>query len=124
MLYGSTLTAATFGAFALAHLGLGLDQQATVTVTFLTLAFSQLWHVFNMRHESSRLGLNEISRNPWIWAALALCAGILLAAAYVPSLSFMLHMVAPDIWMWGIIFAMSMVPLLVGPVIRYIVRQK
>ncbi|WP_291684594.1 cation-transporting P-type ATPase [Bradyrhizobium sp.] len=123
MLYGSTLTAATFGALALAHFGLGLDQQATVTVTFLTLAFGQLWHVFNMRHESSRLGLNEISRNPWIWAALSLCAGVLLAAAYVPSLSFMLHMVAPDIRMWGIIFAMSTAPLLVGPIIRYIVRQ-
>lgn len=123
VLYGSTLTAATFGALALAHLGFGLDQQATVTVTFLTLAFSQLWHVFNMRHQSSRPVLNEVSRNPWIWAALALCACILLAAAYVPSLAFMLHMVAPDIRMWGIIFAMSTVPLLAGPVIRYIVRQ-
>jgi len=122
VLYGSTLTAATFGALALAH-GLGLDEQATVTVTFLTLAFGQLWHVFNMRHQSSRLILNEISRNPWIWAALALCTGILLTAAYVPSLSFMLHMVAPDIRMWGIIFAMSTAPLLVGPIIRGFVRR-
>src|SRR5450759_1308428 len=122
VLYGSTLTAATFGALALAH-GLGLDEQATVTVTFLTLAFGELWHVFNMRHQSSRLILNEITRNPWIWAALALCAGILLTAAYVPSLSFMLHMVAPDIRMWGIIFAMSTAPLLVGPIIRGFVRR-
>jgi Ca2+-transporting ATPase len=107
----------------LARLGLGLDERSTVTVTFLTLAFGQLWHVFNMRHQSSRLIDNEISGNPWIWAALALCIGILLTAAYVPSLSFMLHMVAPDTGMWGIIFAMSAVPLLVGPVIRRIVRQ-
>jgi Ca2+-transporting ATPase len=123
ILYGATLTAATFGALGLARHGLGLDDQATVTVTFLTLAFGQLWHVFNMRHQSSRLILNEISRNPWIWAALALCAGILLTAAYVPSLSFMLHMVAPDIRMWGIIFAMSTAPLLVGPIIRGFVRR-
>jgi Ca2+-transporting ATPase len=89
----------------------------------LTLAFGQLWHVFNMRHPSSRLILNEISRNPWIWAALALCAGILLTAAYVQSLSFMLHMVAPDIRMWGIIFAMSVAPLLAGPIVRRLVRR-
>ena len=123
ILYGCTLTAATFGALGLARHGLGLDEQATVTVTFLTLAFGQLWHVFNMRHQSSRLILNEITRNPWIWAALGLCAGILLTAAYVPSLSFMLHMVAPDIRMWEIIFAMSTAPLLVGPIIRGFVRR-
>ena len=122
VLYGATLTAATFGALTLARLVLGLGEQATVTVTFLTLAFGQLWHVFNMRHQSSRPILNEISRNPWIWAALALCASILLTAAYVPSLSYMLHMAAPDIRMWGIIIAMSAAPLLAGPIVRRLVR--
>ena len=94
-----------------------------MTVTFLTLAFSQLWHVFNMRHQKSALIDNEVSRNPWIWAALALCAGILLIAAYVPSLAYMLHMVAPEIKMWGIIFLMSTLPLLFGPLIRRFVRR-
>ena len=122
-LYGATLTIATFGALALARFGLKLDEQATVTVTFLTLAFGQLWHVFNMRHQRSGLIDNEVSRNPWIWAALALCAGILLTAAYVPSLAYMLHMVAPEIKMWGIIFLMSTLPLLFGPLIRRFVRR-
>jgi Ca2+-transporting ATPase len=122
-LYGATLTIATFGALALARFGLKLDEQATVTVTFLTLAFSQLWHVFNMRHQKSALIDNEVSRNPWIWAALALCASILLIAAYVPSLADMLHMVAPEIKMWGIIFLMSTLPLLFGPLIRRFVRR-
>ena len=120
----ATISAAAtvFGSLTLARLVLGLDEQATVTVTFLTLAFGQLWHVFNMRHQSSRLILNEISRNPWIWVALALCTSILLTAAYVPSLSYMLHMVAPDIRMWGIIIAMSAAPLLAGPIVRRLVR--
>ena len=123
MLYGATLTVATFGALALARFGLKLDEQATVTVTFLTLAFGQLWHVFNMRHPTSSLIDNEISRNPWMWAALGLCTGILLAAAYVPTLTYMLHMVAPEIKMWGIIFSMSALPLLCGPIIRRVVRR-
>ena len=89
-----------------------------MTVTFLTLAFAQLWHVFNMRHPTSGLFHNEITRNPWIWAALALCAGILVTAAYVPSLSYMLHLVAPDIKMWGIVLAMSLAPLLIGLIVR------
>jgi Ca2+-transporting ATPase len=114
VLHGIALTAATFGALALARLWLGLDERSTVTVTFLTLAFAQLWHVFNMRHPTSGLLRNEITRNPWMWAALALCAGILVTAAYVPSLAHMLHLVAPDLKMWGIILAMSLVPILVG----------
>ena len=122
VLYGLALTAATFGALALARFGLGLDEKATVTVTFLTLAFSQLWQVFNMRHQTSRAIHNEISRNPWIWAALALCSSFLLGAAYVPGLAALLHMVAPDIGMWGIILSMSMMPLLVGPIVRRLVR--
>jgi Ca2+-transporting ATPase len=121
-LYGLTLTLATFGALALARFGLGMDEQATVTVTFLTLAFSQLWHAFNMRHQRSGLIDNEVSRNPWIWAALALCAAILLVAAYVPSLTAMLHMIAPEFNMWSIILTMSTLPLLLGPLIRLFVR--
>jgi Ca2+-transporting ATPase len=118
VLHGVALTAATFGALALGRLWLGLDERAAVTVTFLTTAFAQLWHVFNMRHPASGLLDNEITRNPWIWAALALCAGILVTAAYVPSLSHMLHLVAPDIKMWGIVFTMSLAPLLIALIVR------
>jgi Ca2+-transporting ATPase len=112
--HGIALTAATFGALALARLWLELDERAAVTVTFLTLAFAQLWHVFNMRRPTSSLLDNEITRNAWIWAALALCVGILLIAAYVPSLAHMLHLAAPDFKMWGIILAMSLVPIIIG----------
>ena len=123
VLHGVALTAATFGALALGHLWLGLDERAAVTVTFLTLAFAQLWHVFNMRHPTSGLLHNEITRNPWIWAALVLCAGILVTAAYVPSLSHMLHLVAPDIKMWGIVLAMSLAPLLSGLIVRSVASR-
>src|SRR6185295_4828071 len=118
VLHGVALTAATFGALALSRLWLGLDERAAVTVTFLTVAFAQLWHVFNMRHPTSGLFRNEITRNPWIWAALALCAGILVTTACVPSLSHMLHMVVPDTKMWAVVLAMSLAPLLVGQIVR------
>ena len=115
VLHGVALTAGTFGALALAHFWLGLDERAAVTVTFLTLAFAQLWHVFNMRHKTSDLLRNEITCNPWIWGALAFCAGLMLTAVYVPSFADLLHVVAPDGRMWTIILTMSLAPLLVGP---------
>ena len=56
-----------------------------------------------MRHKTSDLLRNEITCNPWIWGALAFCAGLMVTAAYVPSLSDVLHVVAPDGRMWTII---------------------
>ncbi len=119
---GLALTAVTFGALALGRLALGLDEQATVTVTFLTLACAQLAHVFNMRHPASRLLDNEITRNPWVWGALALCGAMLVVAAHVPSLSRVLEMVAPDAGMWGVVGGMSLALLLLVRIMQSLAK--
>jgi Ca2+-transporting ATPase len=67
VLHSLAMSAGTFGALAAARLWLELDARGTVTVTFLTLAFAQLWQVFNMRHPRAGVMLNEITRNPWVW---------------------------------------------------------
>jgi Ca2+-transporting ATPase len=116
LFYSFVLTAATFGALALARLWLGLDERAAVTVSFLTLAFAQLWHVFNMRDPEASFFRNEVTRNPWVWAALAFCTALLLTASYVPGLAHLLHLERPDIEMWAIVLGMSLVPPLVGAI--------
>jgi P-type Ca2+ transporter type 2C len=106
------LAAGTFGALALARWWLQLDEASAVTVTFLTLAFAELWHIFNMRNTRSGLWKNEIMRNPWAWGALALCAGLLIVAIYVPPFGEVLDLVPPDLAMWAVILGMSMGPLI------------
>jgi Ca2+-transporting ATPase len=59
---------------------LGFEREKAVTVAFCTLALAQLWHVFNMRGNLRHIVNNEITRNIWIWAALALCLILILAA--------------------------------------------
>jgi Ca2+-transporting ATPase len=117
------LAAATFGALALTHFWLGLDERSTVTVTFLTLAFAQLWHVFSMHHRDSGLLRNEVTRNPWVWGSLALCSALLAAPAYLPAFAHVLRLAPPDRRMWTIILAMSLAPLLVGQIAALILRQ-
>lgn len=114
------LSAATFGALALARLGLQLDSRSVVTVTFLTLAFAQLWHVFNMRHPRSDMLHNEITRNPWLWGSLALCSALLAIPPYVAPLAHVLHLAPPTPAMWAIIFGMSLTPLIVVQVVTHI----
>ncbi len=108
------LAAGAFGALALSRLGLELDDRSVVTVTFLTLAFAQLWHVFNMRHPRSRLFRNEVTANPWLWGALALCAALLVIPPYVPPLAQILSLAPPTPAMWGVVLAMSLAPLVVA----------
>ncbi|HEY7645732.1 MAG TPA: cation-transporting P-type ATPase [Hyphomicrobiales bacterium] len=112
-LHSLALTAATFGSMAVAQLGLELDSRSVVTVTFLTLAFAQLWHVFDMRRARANVFRNEITRNRWVWAALVLCSVLLIAPAYTPSLAHVLHLAPPTSTMWSVILGFSLAPAVV-----------
>jgi len=113
VLQSLVLTAGTFGALALARLWLELDSRSVITVTFLTLAFAQLWHVFDMRRPRSQLLYNEVTRNPWLWASLALCTALLAVPPYLPPVAHVLHLAPPTATMWAIIIALSATPMVV-----------
>jgi Ca2+-transporting ATPase len=108
-LHGISLGAATFGALAAAR-WFELDARQSVTVTFLTLAFAQLCHVFSMRHVRSGLAVNEITRNGWLWAALLLCALLLTVPPYLPPVAHILHLAPLTAAMWWVVLAFSVAP--------------
>jgi Ca2+-transporting ATPase len=116
--YSAVITAAVLGALALAMLWLGMEQSKAVTVSFLTLAFAQLWHVFNMRDRDSGFIRNDITQNRWVWGALALCSGLLLLAVYVPGLADLMQVRNPGAEGWGLILGMSFVPWAVGQILK------
>jgi len=114
--YGIAITAAVLGAMAIALFYLGMTEREAVTVSFLTLAFAQLWHVFNMRDISSTFLNNSIVRNPYIWGALGLCSVLLAATVYVPLLAEVLEVSRPGANGWLLIFCMSLLPLAAGQI--------
>jgi Ca2+-transporting ATPase len=63
--YGALIAAAVLGAFFLALEVLGFSRTAAVTVSFLSLALSRLWHVFNMRERRTGVFANQVMRNRW-----------------------------------------------------------
>ncbi|MEZ4701827.1 MAG: cation-transporting P-type ATPase [Rhodothermales bacterium] len=121
--YGVAFTAAVIGALEIGLRALHLSEREAVTLSFLTLAFSQLWHVFNMREIGTRMLRNEVTENGYVWAALALCTAITLAAVYVPGLARVLQVQPPTLAGWGVVLAMSAVPLAAGWVWHFAGRR-
>ncbi|MGM0517859.1 MAG: cation-translocating P-type ATPase [Pseudomonadota bacterium] len=111
--YGFLIAASALGALAVALLGLGLPLEAAVTVSFLTFGFARLWHVFNMRSAESDWLVNPISRNPFVWLALVVGVGLLIAAVHWPLLGTVLGTVDPGLSGWLLVLGFSLLPVLV-----------
>ena len=122
--YGALITCSVLVSFAGAIFMLDYSSSRAVTISFLTLAFAQLWHIFNMREKGSSFVKNEITRNGFVWGALMLCTGLLLAAVYVPVISRVLKITAPGFRGWLLILPMSLVPFAVGQVLKTIRRRQ
>jgi Ca2+-transporting ATPase len=122
--YGLTITIAVLSAMAIGMLYFGMDENQAVTVSFLTLAFAQLWHVFNMRERNSRFLDNSVVRNPFIWGALALCSMLLAATVYMPVLAEVLKVSDPGMNGWLLIIGMSLLPLLIGQLVLFFMKSR
>ena len=124
VLHSLVIAAATLGAFIFAQKSLFLTVQEAVTVSFFTLAFAQLWHVFNMRDPRSRVFINEITRNKFIWFALVISSGLLLLALFVPMAAEPLELETLSASAWMLVMGMSVVPLVLGQIVKTLSRVR
>jgi Ca2+-transporting ATPase len=121
--YGLVITLSVLGGFALALTRLGMGEAKAVTLSFLSLALAQLWHVFNMRDRETHLIRNDITRNPYVWGALVLCVALLLVAVYAPGLAGLLDLVDPGTGGWMLALGMSLVPLATGQILKQVTAR-
>jgi Ca2+-transporting ATPase len=111
---GFVIAVSVLAALGLAVLWLDMPAREATTVSFLTLALAQLWHVFSMRNPRSGWVRNEVTRNPWVWGALALCLALLLVAVHWPPLARVLSTANPGVRGWGLALSLSFAPLVAG----------
>jgi len=113
-LYGAAISASTLIALVVSTEWLGLTAEQATTVSFLTIALAQLWHVCNMRSSKSSLWRNAVTENKFVWYALALCVGLMLAAVTVPVLATALQIAPIGVEGWVLAVGCSMMPLVGG----------
>lgn len=123
-IYGVLITLCVFGAYILAFEWLDASDREAVTVSFLTLAFAQLWHVFNIRAAGRGLFRNEVVQNPYIWGALVLCAGLLLAAVETPVVAEVLELTTPRPGAWLLVIGFSVLPVVLGSAARKVLPDR
>ncbi len=118
----AVLAACVLGALLLAERSLGLEPAEAVTVSFLTIAFGKLWYTFALRDPGSGVFRNEVTLNPWIWGAMAVCALLLVAAVYLPGLNALLQTSDPGWSGWWLLLGMSILPFVAAQLLRQVQR--
>lgn len=90
IVYGTVLGLFVFGAYYYAKTVIGAEFAITNNVAFFTLAFAQLFHVLDMRDDDEPIFNNQVTRNKYVWMAVAFCTTMILLAYFVPGLSSLL----------------------------------
>jgi len=116
ILYGIIIASSIFLSLFISLNHFQMPVKKAVTISFLTLTFARLGHVFNMRTYDSSFIINEVTKNKYVWGALALCITLILAAVYLPGLSNVLQTVDPGITGWLLIILMSSIPFMFGQI--------
>ncbi len=121
--YGLLIGLSVLGVFALALAHFDMEVERAVTISFLTVALARLLHVFNMRNVGSSMIVNQVTTNPFVWAAILLCLGLLSLAIYIPPLASALDIVTPTGLDYLLVVGASLVPLIGGQLGKGIVRR-
>jgi len=122
---GVLLAAVTLTAFAVGMVwygrGDGLDH--AVTISFMTLALTQVFHAFSARSIRDTVFSRRTFENGWLWAAVLVCVALQLAAVYVPFLQAVLRTVPLAPSDWGLVLGSSLAPVAVVEVVKWVQRR-
>ena len=123
-LYSFCITLAVIAAVVYGKEFLLVDNKTANNIAFVTLAFAQLFHVFNMASAHSKLLMNEITKNKFIWLAIMICAGLMIMVFAVPQMRLVLGLnkLGRDMWMVAIVA--SLIPLLLVQLYKIIFSRR
>lgn len=122
--HSASMTLAILIAVIYSEQKLAFGDKILNNVAFITLVFAQLFHVFNMSSSHSKIFINEITKNKFIWIALLICVLLLVLVYSISQLRLVLglEVLAPKFWIVSILS--SMFPLIVFQFYKFIKLRK
>jgi Ca2+-transporting ATPase len=123
-LYAAAMTIAVITAVTYCRQFISTDAKIANNVAFITLAFAQLFHVFNMSATHSKLFVNEITKNKFIWIALLICTTLIILVYTLPQMRIVLGLKILTTELWLISILAGLIPLVVVQGYKVIVERR
>lgn len=122
-LYSIAMTVAVIMAVIYCKQTITTDDQVANNIAFITLAFAQLFHVFNMSSAHSGLLVNDITKNKFVWLALLICTGLLVLVYVMPQLRLVLSLAELPGKVWIVAVLASLLPLILVQIYKSIWKR-
>ena len=120
-LYGGLITASTLAAFAY---GLAYAPEHSVTMSFMTLALAQIFHLGNARSRQAVLAPARVVANPYAVGGVVLSLILQVGLVQVPPLAALLHVTPLGARHWAVVLALSAVTAVTGQAIRWAAQRR
>ncbi|ASU32387.1 cation-translocating P-type ATPase [Mucilaginibacter xinganensis] len=111
-IYATAMTVAVICAVVYCNAFISTDSNVVNNAAFITLIFTQLFHVFNMRSSGSKVLVNEITGNKFVWMALLICGGLVLLVYSIPETRLILNLRVLPARVWLVSIIAGLLPLL------------
>ena len=103
-------------------IGLQVSVEVARTMTFATLAFSQMTLIFSIR-SGKRLAFSSLLSNGYLLGAIAVVVGLMLVVMLVPSLQTIFHVVPLNAAQWLWIAGLSLGVFFVSEIAKLFVKR-
>ncbi|MFO7744302.1 MAG: cation-transporting P-type ATPase [Psychroflexus sp.] len=110
IVYGVIIAIPISGAYLYSHYVWGESEAINNNIAFFSLAFCQFIHVFNMRGANENFFNNQVTRNKWVWMAIALCFAAVMTSYFVPALASIFSFQQLESKIWILIAIASITP--------------
>ena len=122
-LYAIVITVSVMAALIYCQQVIKIDDKSENNVAFITLAFAQLFHVFNMSSVGSKLFVNDVTKNKFVWLAIVICSGIMVLIYLVPQMRLVLGLRELPVNVWVVCMVASLLPLLIIQIYKRIFER-
>ena len=122
--YAVLMTAAVLLAVFYCRHTMVTDIKMENNIAFITLAFAQLFHVFNMSAVDSRIFINDVTKNKFVWLALFICLGILALVYFLPQMRLVLNLAELPLKVWLVSLVAGLLPLVLVQIFKLISSKK
>lgn len=123
-LYAVAMTTAIIVAVIYCKQTISSDSRVLNNVAFITLIFAQLFHVFNMSSAHSKLIVNEITKNKYVWIALLICTILTVLVFAIPQMRLVLGLQVLSAEVWLVSILAGLIPLVLVQGYKVIEERK